>query len=168
MISALTLYTTLWKRQMVSAYSNVVNSNNQLLCSFSFPNFETEEHWPTMIRFLGTPEFQSTSKWENYNKIMKNQGKTTNQKNIPKDVLNNIVRKQAYTHSEEFEDGNLLTPYYLPNIISDYTLSGASKNIYLVPNQKAYMVNIFERLGYINYKIKNIKPYSGNWTNKLY
>ena len=78
----------------------------ELICPFTYPNYETEDYWRTSIPFLGTPTFQSTSIWENY-KVMKNQGKVTNQKNVSKDVLTNEGYERARHFEEDQSFGNI-------------------------------------------------------------
>lgn len=55
--------------------------------NFNYPNFETKDHLPTMIQFLGHPAQQNTLPFENFHVQMKLLGANTNQKNVERDVL---------------------------------------------------------------------------------
>jgi hypothetical protein len=55
--------------------------------SFSFPNFETCEHWEQQIAFLGPPWFQDTKLWEQRHQDARRTTRRTNQCNITADVL---------------------------------------------------------------------------------
>jgi hypothetical protein len=69
-----------------------VNKKNQLSQRYNLkiPDFEAEDHWPTMIQFLGPPYLQSTKFWENYNLVMKEFRTVINHQNEERDILHNV------------------------------------------------------------------------------
>lgn len=92
--------TLLWKTKMVGLYGRVrtkettkgkratqENEPTETTLSFSFPNFETCEHWADAIKFIGPPMFQDTTLWEQRHLAAKRLCRRTNQRNVTRDVL---------------------------------------------------------------------------------
>jgi hypothetical protein len=112
-LTTLTSKVLRWKAEMVRLYGNVTekmstsgrrgdgaitsgtsdtsgaitDGEGEVKLSFSFPNFETCEHWAELIRFLGPPEFQDTKLWEQRHLAAKRMCARTNKRNITRDVL---------------------------------------------------------------------------------
>eukprot|EP01116_Phalansterium_solitarium_P012886 TRINITY_DN2958_c2_g1_i1.p1 TRINITY_DN2958_c2_g1~~TRINITY_DN2958_c2_g1_i1.p1 ORF type:complete len:996 (+),score=174.59 TRINITY_DN2958_c2_g1_i1:36-2990(+) len=68
-----------WKRSMIASFGDVEG------CSFSYPNFDTEDHIETSIQKLGPMRIQNGAKGESCHRAAKKRG--GNQRNLSRDVL---------------------------------------------------------------------------------
>ena len=89
----LQVLTSSWKFQMKFLFNETYtdkNGKNKQKYNLKIPNFEGENHWCTMIKFLGSPKEQNGKYWENYHSYMKACRSVTNNKNEERDILNYV------------------------------------------------------------------------------
>lgn len=80
---------------------------------------------------------------------------------VPKDVLTNIICKDAYKRAKTFNENYFFNRDSEEKKNNDYVLSSFSKNILLSNSEKSYLLKVLEHNGYSLFQIKGITPYSG-------
>jgi hypothetical protein len=88
-----------WKKAMKNSFKNAEKKEG-INFTFNYPNFESENHWNTLIPFLGPPIYQSTIHWENFHADMKHREAATNHKQTRRDAMISVTFFPEFSDSK--------------------------------------------------------------------
>lgn len=133
-----------WKLGMIRCFDPTeVTDSGELKYSFSYPNFDSVDAWPFLIRRFGPPVYYSTTYWEAVHPHLRALKTAGNEKNIEKNMLA-LDGKILFNRLSDLNTGMDVEPSAY-NVKENFHFTGKSKLENLDSVTKGYLRQFYSQ-----------------------